>query len=67
MLTGSFSAEVAKAALEAGFIINAPVPDAIRLAPPLILTTAQADEFLAVLPALLDAAIEVAAATPKDA
>ncbi|MEY9860225.1 acetylornithine/N-succinyldiaminopimelate aminotransferase [Catenulispora sp. GAS73] len=65
MLTGPYSADVAKAALDAGFIINAPAPDAIRLAPPLILTTAQADEFLAALPALLDTAL--AAATPKDA
>ena len=74
MLNGPYSAEVAKAALEAGFIINAPAPDAIRLAPPLILTTAQADEFLSALPALLDAAATNAAtnavtnaATPKDA
>jgi acetylornithine aminotransferase len=66
MLTGSYSAELAKASLDAGFIVNAPAPDALRLAPPLILTTAQADEFLAALPALLDAAIAVAA-TPKDA
>jgi acetylornithine aminotransferase len=66
MLTGPFSAEVAKAALDAGFIVNAPAPDAIRLAPPLILTTAQADEFLAALPALLDT-VDIAAATSKDA
>jgi len=67
MLTGPYSADVAKAALEAGFIINAPAPDAIRLAPPLILTAAQADEFLAALPAFLDTATALAAATPKDA
>jgi len=65
MLNGPYSAGVAKAALDAGFIVNAPAPDAIRLAPPLILTTSQADEFLAALPALLDTAL--AAATPKDA
>ncbi|NUR30656.1 MAG: acetylornithine transaminase [Catenulispora sp.] len=58
MLTGPYSADVAKAALEAGFIINAPAPDAIRLAPPLILTAAQADDFLAALPGLLDAATD---------
>ena len=66
MLTAPHAAEAARAALDAGFIVNAPAPDAIRLAPPLILTTAQADEFLAALPALLDAALE-GAATPKDA
>ncbi len=36
--------QVAAAALEAGFIVNAVAPDAIRLAPPLILTTEQATE-----------------------
>ena len=48
---------LADAALDAGFIINAVTSEAIRLAPPLILTAAQADEFLAALPALLDASI----------
>jgi acetylornithine/N-succinyldiaminopimelate aminotransferase len=36
--------QVAAAALEAGFIVNAVAPDAIRLAPPLILTAEQAAE-----------------------
>jgi len=49
------AAALADAALDAGFIINAVTPQAIRLAPPLNLTAAQADEFLAALPALLDA------------
>lgn len=40
----------------AGFLVNAPTPDAIRLAPPLILGEAEADSFVAALPALLDAA-----------
>jgi acetylornithine aminotransferase len=57
LLTGPYSAAVAELALESGFIVNNPAPDVIRLAPPLILTTAQADEFLAALPALLDAAV----------
>ncbi len=47
------SAAFADAALQAGFIVNAVTPTAIRLAPPLILTAGQADEFLAALPALL--------------
>jgi acetylornithine aminotransferase len=51
------AAALADAALDAGFIVNAVTPQAIRLAPPLILTTVQADEFLAALPALLDASI----------
>ncbi|MBW8805771.1 MAG: acetylornithine transaminase [Catenulisporales bacterium] len=65
MLTGPYAADTVAAGLDAGFIINAPAPDAIRLAPPLILTAAQADEFLAALPTLLDTAL--AAATDKDA
>lgn len=44
----------ATAALEAGFIVNAVAPDTIRLAPPLILTSAQAQDFIDALPAILD-------------
>jgi acetylornithine aminotransferase len=50
------SAEVTEAALAAGFIINNPTPERIRLAPPLVLTAADADAFLRAWPALLDAA-----------
>ena len=42
------------AALAKGFIINDCAPDRIRLAPPLVLTAAQAGEFLAAWPAILD-------------
>lgn len=45
------------AALDAGFIINAPGPRTIRLAPPLILTSAQADQFVQALPNILATAI----------
>ena len=47
---------VSDAALEAGFIVNAPRPDVLRLAPPLITTAAQLDTFVEALPGLLDAA-----------
>lgn len=47
---------VVTAGLEAGYIVNSPGPRTIRLAPPLILTTGQADRFLAALPALLQTA-----------
>ena len=47
---------VEAAARDAGFLVNAVQPDAIRLAPPLILSAAEAAEFLAALPAILDAA-----------
>jgi acetylornithine aminotransferase len=41
------------AGLEHGFIINSPGPRTIRLAPPLILTVEQADQFIKALPVLL--------------
>jgi acetylornithine/N-succinyldiaminopimelate aminotransferase len=52
-LTSPVSVEVAIAARDAGFLINPAVPDRIRLAPPLVLTEAQAREFLSALPAIL--------------
>jgi acetylornithine/N-succinyldiaminopimelate aminotransferase len=45
---------LATAAREAGFIINPVAPQAIRLAPPLVITTTELDTFLTALPALLD-------------
>jgi acetylornithine aminotransferase len=50
------AARATAAALDAGYIVNDVAPDVIRLAPPLILTTTQVDEFAAALPAILDAA-----------
>jgi len=50
------SAAVATAARDAGFLVNNAVPDRLRLAPPLVLTEAQAGEFLTALPAILDGA-----------
>jgi acetylornithine aminotransferase len=47
--------QLAAAARTAGFIVNPVAPDAIRLAPPLVVTTDQLDEFVSALPALLDA------------
>jgi acetylornithine/N-succinyldiaminopimelate aminotransferase len=47
---------VVDAAQQQGFIVNMCAPDRIRLAPPLILTPEQADEFLAAWPSILDAA-----------
>ncbi|GAA1991474.1 acetylornithine transaminase [Isoptericola halotolerans] len=41
-LTRPVAAQVAAAALDAGFIVNAVAPDAVRLAPPLVLTIDQA-------------------------
>lgn len=59
------AAPLAAAALESGFIVNAVAPNAVRLAPPLILTSDQARSFTDALPALCDAALASAeGATP---
>ncbi len=54
VLTAPLAPGVEAAARRAGFLVNAVQPDAIRLAPPLILTAAEADEFIAALPGILD-------------
>jgi acetylornithine aminotransferase len=59
-LTQPVAAHVAKAALDAGFIVNAVAPDAVRLAPPLVLSKEQADSFTQALPGLLDTATKAA-------
>ncbi|HET9648342.1 MAG TPA: acetylornithine transaminase [Microlunatus sp.] len=58
VLNQPIAAEVSDAALDAGFVINAPRPDVLRLAPPLIITEAQLDSFVAVLPGLLTTAAQ---------
>jgi acetylornithine/N-succinyldiaminopimelate aminotransferase len=57
LLTKPVAGQVEKAAREAGFLVNAVAPQVVRLAPPLILTTAEADAFSAALPTLLDASV----------
>ena len=47
------------AARAQGYLVNAVRPDAIRIAPPLILTDVEAKAFLADLPVILDAAAGV--------
>lgn len=54
VLSADVASVVAERALEAGFIVNAPTPNALRLAPPLVVTDAQIDSFVATLPDLLD-------------
>ncbi len=56
LLAEPVSGALAAGARDAGFLVNNAVPDRLRLAPPLVLTQAQAGEFLAALPALLDGA-----------
>ena len=56
LLDGEVAPAVAAAAREAGYIVNPVTPSAIRVAPPLVLTAAQVDDFVAALPGILDAA-----------
>ncbi len=53
-LTGPHAVAFEVAARNAGYLVNAVVADVIRLAPPLILSLAQADAFAQALPAILD-------------
>ena len=61
VLTAPVAAGVEAAARAAGFLVNAPAPDVVRLAPPLVLTEEQVDAFLAALPGVL---AEAAGAEP---
>jgi len=53
-LRDASAARVAQAALEAGFIVNPVAPNAIRLAPALILQERDARTFVSALPEILD-------------
>jgi len=55
-LAAPIAPEVEKMSRSSGFLVNAVQPDAIRIAPPLILTIEEADRFVAALPTILDAA-----------
>lgn len=54
VLTEPRAAEVQGAALDAGLIVNAPTPDRLRLAPPLVLTEDEAAQAISTLGAVLD-------------
>ncbi|MGW0329256.1 acetylornithine transaminase [Nocardia sp. NPDC003183] len=56
VLKNDISAYVGERAREAGYLLNPAKPDVIRLAPPLVLTETQADNFVADLPEILDKA-----------
>ena len=55
VLAAPVAAAVEAGARDAGFLVNAAAPDVVRLAPPLVVTTAQLDAFADALPAVLDA------------
>ncbi|GAA2223287.1 acetylornithine transaminase [Streptomyces nogalater] len=56
VLTGPCAPRVQQAAQEAGFLVNAPAPDVVRLMPPLNLRDDEVDALLRALPGILDAA-----------
>ncbi|WP_432934522.1 acetylornithine transaminase [Microbispora sp. CA-135349] len=56
VLTAPKSAQVQTAAQEAGFLVNALQPDAVRLAPPLVITESDVQTFIDALPGILEAA-----------
>ncbi|OBB78613.1 acetylornithine transaminase [Mycobacterium sp. 852014-52144_SCH5372336] len=58
VLTAEAAKAVEAAARDAGFLVNAAAPDVVRLAPPLVISEAQVDDFLAALPAVLDTGSE---------
>jgi acetylornithine/N-succinyldiaminopimelate aminotransferase len=58
ILAKPVAAAVVDAALAAGFVINAPRPDVLRLAPPLIISATELDGFVRLLPSLLDQVAE---------
>ncbi|GAA2182768.1 acetylornithine transaminase [Micromonospora lupini] len=62
-LTAPVAPVLAEALRDAGFLVNAVQPGVVRLVPPLILTAAQVDAFLAALPAALDATAAATAET----
>ncbi|MFF3635348.1 acetylornithine transaminase [Streptomyces sp. NPDC002250] len=56
VLTGPHAPRVQQAAQEAGFLVNAPAPDVVRLMPPLNLRDDETGALLRALPGILDAA-----------
>jgi acetylornithine/N-succinyldiaminopimelate aminotransferase len=57
VLTKPVAKAVESAAREAGFLVNAAAADVIRLAPPLVITKSQLDQFVTGLPDVLDTAL----------
>jgi acetylornithine aminotransferase len=58
VLTAPVAGDLEAALRSAGFLTNAVAADVLRLAPPLVLTDAQVDAFVAALPAALDSVVQ---------
>ena len=56
VLNEPLAPQAQQAAQSAGFLVNAPAPDVVRLMPPLVIGEAEVDAFLGALPGVLDAA-----------
>ncbi|MFJ8200511.1 acetylornithine transaminase [Streptomyces sp. NPDC096152] len=56
VLTEPLAPQTQQAAQDAGFLVNAPAPDVVRLMPPLNLDDDAVDAFLGALPGILDVA-----------
>jgi acetylornithine aminotransferase len=56
VLTAEAAKPVEARARDAGFLVNAAAPDVVRLAPPLVISESQIDEFVGALPGVLDQA-----------
>jgi acetylornithine/N-succinyldiaminopimelate aminotransferase len=56
VLTAPSAKDVEAAARSAGFLVNAPAPDVVRLAPALTITEPQLDTFVTALPGILEQA-----------
>lgn len=54
VLNEPVSAQVQQAAAEAGFLVNALQPDAVRIAPPLVVTADEIARFVEAVPGVLD-------------
>ena len=65
VLTEPAAGDVEAACRESGFLVNAVQPDAIRLAPPLIVSDAEAKSFTEALPSILDRAAQVRQERPS--
>jgi acetylornithine aminotransferase len=63
-LDGTPAPAVMAAAREAGFIVNAVTPTALRLAPPLVISEEELQGFLDALPAIIEAARAAGEAAP---
>ncbi|WP_030560366.1 acetylornithine transaminase [Streptomyces aureocirculatus] len=66
VLTEPLAPRVQQAAQDAGFLVNAPAPDVVRLMPPLNVRDTEVDAFLRALPGALDQAVAADRADAAD-